>query len=381
MAVRKVLSIVAVVIVLLAGAAAVAVWLGWDDIHEPYKGYSEAEQFVTIRQRASSSEIGRDLAAAQVVRDPRLFRVALWWTGRGRSLKAGEYRFDHPLTPLEVVDILVRGEVYTVRLTFPEGLTVAEMAKLYEAHGFGSMGEFVAASRNVERIRDLDDKAADLEGYLFPETYALPRKTPGARLVGLMVDRFRTVYDEKMRARAAEQGLTTRQVVTLASLVEKETGKAEERPIVAAVYRNRMKIGMPMQADPTIVYALEKAHRYDGNIRREDLAIDSPYNTYKYPGLPPGPIASPGKASLEAVLTPADVPYLYFVSRNDGSHVFATTLAEHDTNVQKFQVQYFRNLRAAAAKSAAQDRKAVSSTARPTSTSRAATRNSRARVP
>jgi UPF0755 protein len=140
-----------------------------------------------------------------------------------------------------------------------------------------------------------------------------------------MVDRFRIVYDDRLRARAESQGLTTRQVVTIASLVEKETGKADERPIVAAVYRNRVKIGMAMQADPTIVYALEKAHRYNGNIRREDLALESPYNTYKYPGLPPGPIASPGKASVEAVLFPAAVPYLYFVSRNDGSHVFAET--------------------------------------------------------
>jgi peptidoglycan lytic transglycosylase G len=370
MPVRKSLSIIAVIIGLLAGAAAVAVWLGWNAMHEPYTGYSEPEQFVVIRQGASSPEIGRQLAAAHVVRDPRLFRTALWWTGRGRSLKAGEYRFDHPLTPLEVVDVLVRGEVYTVRLTVPEGLNIEEVAKLYESHGFGSAGDFVQAARNVGRIHDFDDKASDLEGYLFPETYALPRHTPASRLIDLMVERFRTVYDEKMRARGSGQGLTTRQVVTLASLVEKETGKAEERPIVAAVYRNRMKIGMPMQADPTIVYALEKAHRYDGNIRREDLSMDSPYNTYKYAGLPPGPIASAGKAALEAVLMPSDVPYLYFVSRNDGSHVFAQTLAEHDANVRKFQVDFFRK-----------QRQAEKSSARPTSASRAAARSSRARVP
>jgi UPF0755 protein len=155
------------------------------------------------------------------------------------------------------------------------------------------------------------------------------------------------VFGEEMRTRAATEGLTTRQVVTLASLIEKETGKPEERPLVAAVFRNRLKIGMPMQADPTIVYALERAHRYNGNIRKDDLSMDSPYNTYKYPGLPPGPIASPGKASLEAALMPADVPYLYFVSRNDGSHVFAKTLAEHASNVRKYQLEFFRNRRAA----------------------------------
>jgi UPF0755 protein len=160
-----------------------------------------------------------------------------------------------------------------------------------------------------------------------------------------MVDRFRDTYMEVEGKRSNGLDLSLRQLVTLASLVEKETGKAEERPIVAAVYRNRLTRNMLMQADPTVVYALVKAGTYDGNIRRQDLAIDSPYNTYKYPGLPPGPIASPGRAAIEASLAPADVPYLYFVSRNDGSHVFAETLAQHNANVQEHQVQYFRRQR------------------------------------
>jgi UPF0755 protein len=350
MAVRKLVTIIALVILLGAGVAAVAVWLGWNDIHEPYKGYDAPEQFVTIRQGASSGEIGRALGDARLVSDPRLFRVALWWTGQGRNLKAGEYRFDRAMTPLQVIDVLVSGEVYSERITFREGLTIEEMSKLYEMRGFGRARDFVEASKNAGRIREIDPEAPDLEGYLFPETYSVPRHVPASRLVELMVDRFLSVYGEPMRTRAAAEGLTTRQVVTLASLVEKETGKADERPVVAAVYRNRMNIGMPMQADPTIVYALEKAHRYDGNIRREDMAMDSPYNTYKNPGLPPGPIASPGKASLEAALMPADVAYLYFVSRNDGSHEFAKTFAEHAANVRKFQIEYFRKQRAAAAR-------------------------------
>jgi UPF0755 protein len=364
MVVRKVVSLALFATVVVAIAAAVAVWLGWTDIHQPYKGYDRPEQFVTIRQGAASAEIGRVLADAHVVSGARLFRVALWWTGRGRNLKAGEYRFDHAMTPLDVVDVLVRGDVYTQKVTFPEGLTIDEMAKLYESHGFGRAREFVEAARNVQRIADLDASATDLEGYLFPETYALPRNGGAARLVDLMVERFRSVYGEQMRTRATAQSMTTRQVVTLASLIEKETGKAEERPVIAAVFRNRLKIGMPMQADPTVVYALEKAHRYDGNIRRDDLATDSPYNTYKYPGLPPGPIASPGKASLAAALMPADVSYLYFVSRNDGSHIFATTLAEHSNNVRKFQVEFFRK-----------------TTAPPTSASRGGPRSSRAPAP
>lgn len=330
-------------------AAAVAAGAGasfvWSRLHEPYKGYPGPEQFVDIPAGAGGAEIRRRLVDARVVRDDWTLRAALWWTGTSRSLKAGEYRFDRPMSAVEVVEKIARGDVYARRLTFPEGLTIQEMAAIFEAGGFGPAHAFVQAAGDVSLIADLDPEAADLEGYLFPETYALPRGTPASRLVAMMVERFRAVYIPELRARAGAQGLTTRQVVTLASLVEKETGKADERPIVAAVYRNRLKLGMGLQADPTVVYALQKAGRYDGNIRRQDLDFDSPYNTYRYPGLPPGPIASPGKASLEAAVAPADVPYLYFVSRNDGSHVFATTLDEHNHNVHQYQVLYFRNLR------------------------------------
>jgi UPF0755 protein len=175
-----------------------------------------------------------------------------------------------------------------------------------------------------------------------PETYALSRKADAAKLVNLMVGRFERVFGPDLRQAAAARGLTVRQAVTLASIVEKETARAEERPLVAAVYSNRLRIGMALQCDPTVIFALTKAGRYAGNIHKDDLQIDSPYNTYRYPGLPPGPIASPGRASLEAAVHPADAAFLYFVSRNDGSHVFATTLDEHNRNVQKWQVQFFK---------------------------------------
>jgi UPF0755 protein len=213
---------------------------------------------------------------------------------------------------------------------------------VFEQREFGSRAAFVKAAANASLIRDLDPDARDLEGYLFPETYALPRDTPAERLIQMMVDRFRATYADEWRRRAAEQDMTTRQVVTLASLIEKETGQPQERPIISAVYRNRLRIKMALQADPTVVYAMQKAGTYNGNIRRDDLSMDSPYNTYRYPGLPPGPIAAPGAASLAAALAPADVDYLYFVSRNDGSHVFAETLQEHNRNVREFQVLYFR---------------------------------------
>jgi UPF0755 protein len=330
----------------LAAAGAIAVGaILWSRVHEPYKGYEADEQFVEIPAGAGASEIRRRLLEAGLVRDELTLRAALRWTGNSRGLQAGEYRFDRPLSAVDVVERIARGDVYARRITFREGLTIEEMADVYQSREFGKAADFVAAAKNASLVSDLDADAPDLEGYLFPETYAVPRGTPAARLIGMMVDRFKVTYTEDLRAKAREQGLSTRQVVTLASLVEKETGKSEERPLVAAVYRNRMKIGMGMQADPTVVYALQKAGKYDGNIRREDLAFDSPYNTYRYPGLPPGPIASPGKASLEAALNPADVDYLYFVSRNDGSHVFARTLQEHNANVREFQILYFRRQR------------------------------------
>jgi peptidoglycan lytic transglycosylase G len=230
-------------------------------------------------------------------------------------------------------------------VTFPEGLTMTEMAKIFESHGLGPSSSFLQAAKDPASIRALDPAAKDLEGYLFPETYALPRRTDAAKLVRLMLAAFNDAFTPELRAAAAARSLTVRQTVTLASIVEKETAKPEERPIVAAVYSNRLRIGMPLQCDPTVIYALQRAGAFTGNLRRDDLTFDSPYNTYRYPGLPPGPIASPGAASLEAVVRPADADYLYFVSRNDGSHEFARTLDEHNRNVQKYQVQYFRDKR------------------------------------
>ena len=327
-------------VVCLSAAAAVA--LVSQRMSEPYQGFTGAEQFVDIPAGTGTAAIGRRLIDAGIVRDGMTFRTALWWTGQSRALQAGEYRFDRPASPRDVVARLARGDVYAPRITFPEGLTIEEMADLYESRAFGDAGDFVEAARDASLVRDIDPIAPDLEGYLFPETYPVPRGTPAASLVRAMVARFRATYDEGLQASAAAQGLTARQVLTLAALVEKETGQPAERPLVAAVYRNRLRIGMGLQADPTVIYALRKAGRYTGNIRRQDLQMDSPYNTYRYAGLPPGPIAAPGRASIEAALMPASVPYLYFVSRNDGSHVFAETLDEHNRNVRQYQILYFR---------------------------------------
>ena len=342
---RKAFITVLITLVVLGAAGGFIGLRLWDRMHEPYKGYTAAEQFVDIPPGVSSNAIGRRLVDAGVIENDLAFRAALRWTGRGQSLKAGEYRFDRPMSAVDVVETIARGDAFARRITFPEGLTIVEMARLYESRGFGQARDFTQAAGNASLVMDLDPQARDLEGYLFPDTYALPRRTPASRLIAQMVGRFRATYTDDLRGRAEAQGFTTRELVTLASVIEKETGAGEERPLVAAVYANRLRIGMGLQADPTVVYAMQKAGKYDGNIRREDLAIDSPYNTYKYRGLPPGPIASPGKASLEAAVSPADVPYLYFVSRNDGTHAFAVTLDEHNANVRKFQILFFREAR------------------------------------
>ena len=341
-------------ILIVLGVAAGGGFALYRSTKAPFKGFEGSEQFVEIPAGVGSRAIGERLTASGVVHDPWTFRVALYFSQQGRHLKAGEYRFDRAMTPAEVIDKIARGDVFQIPVTFPEGLTMAEMSKIFESHGFGPASAFIAAAKDAAPVRELDPAATDLEGYLFPDTYALPRKTAAAKLVQTMAAASTRVLTPELRQSAAARQLNVRQLMTLASIVEKETAKPEERPIVAAVYRNRLRIGMPLQCDPTVIFALTRAGKYDGNIHRDDLSFDSPYNTYRYPGLPPGPIASPGRASIEAAANPADVDYLYFVSRNDGTHVFAKSLDEHNRNVQKYQVQYFRQQRAGKAGRAGQ---------------------------
>ena len=337
----KKLAFVVLILVVAAGAGA---WF-YSGVDRPFKGYDAAEQFVEIAQGSGSAAIAKRLADAGVVRDVNNFRLALWLSGDARRLQAGEYRFDRAMSARQVADKIARGDVYVRPITFPEGLTVRQMAALYESKGFGPAKEFLAAATHAALVSAVDPDAKDLEGYLFPDTYKLPRHATAELLVGRMVAGFMKTLTPELIDRAEARGLTIRRLVTLASIVEKETGNPDERPRVAAVYANRLRIGMGLQCDPTVIYALERAGRYDGNLTRVDLQFDSAYNTYRYAGLPPGPIASPGRASLQAAAAPADVSYLYFVSRNDGSHAFATTLDEHNRNVHQYQVKYFRDQR------------------------------------
>ena len=269
---KKLLVALVVLLAICAGAG------GWFyfNIDRPYKGYAGAEVFVEIPQGSGSATIARRLADAGVVQDVSRFRIALWVTGSGRRLQAGEYRFDRPMSPREVIDKIARGDVFVTPITFREGLTIRQMAALYESRGFGDAREFVAAASRGELVQDIDPAARDLEGYLFPDTYTIPRKATAEQLITRMVAGFRKALTPDVVDAAAARSLSVRQLVTLASIVEKETGHKDERPLVAAVYANRLKIGMGLQCDPTVIYALERAGRYDGNLTRADLQFDSP---------------------------------------------------------------------------------------------------------
>lgn len=336
---KKIFLILMVIAALGVGAA----WWAGQQVGSAYRGFAGEEVFVDIPQGSSVSAMADRLAAAGVVSHPLIFRVAARMSGAERSLQAGEYRFAEPATPAQVVQRLARGDVYTRAVTFREGLTIWDMAEVFEAAGLGVAEDFLREARDPARIQSLDPDARSLEGYLFPDTYRLPRSAGAAGMVDAMIAGFLRAFDNELRAAAAARGMSVREVVTIASLVEKETAVGSERPIVSAVYQNRLRIGMGLQCDPTVIYALRLANRWNGNLTRENLRIDSPYNTYRYAGLPPGPIAAPGRASIEAAIRPSADKYLYFVSRNDGTHVFATTLAEHNRNVQEWQVRFFRN--------------------------------------
>ncbi|MGZ5474444.1 MAG: endolytic transglycosylase MltG, partial [Thermoanaerobaculia bacterium] len=285
-------------------------WFFWRAVREPYKGYSEPKKRVEVRRGLRTATILQQLQKEGVLRDewiPLVYMKAL----RGRdSLKAGVYEFDKPLSPVDVIEKLVGGDVVLASITVREGLDRFAIAKLFAAAGFGTAEEWKTVTGEADLVRDISPDADSLEGYLFPDTYKFDPGTPVKTIVETMVANFRKHWGEEMAF--ITTGLNPHQTVTLASIVETEARLPEERPIVASVYVNRVRKRMLLGADPTVIYAMKLAGAWNGNIRRADLKMDSPYNTYRTPGLPPGPIANPGLASLRAAAAPATTPYLYF---------------------------------------------------------------------
>jgi UPF0755 protein len=295
--------------------------------------------FVEIPAGLGAREVVGLLHERGLVASERVALAYLVWSGTRQKLRAGEYKFERPMTTPEVLDKLVRGAIYLHKFTVPEGLTIAETALKWEEQGFGSASDFEAAARDsVDLIRTFDAQAQSLEGYLFPETYLLASRTTPRQAIKAMVARFRLIVRKLQASTPAEHWpVDARQAVILASLIETEASHDDERPVVASVYLNRLRKRMLLQCDPTVIFALKQHDKYRGRLTTADLRFDSPYNTYRYPGLPPGAIASPGHRSLEAAVRPAATKHLFFVRAEGGRHTFSDTLAAHNLAVAKYR--------------------------------------------
>ena len=283
--------------------------------------------------------MARELKDNGLLKSKSAFLLAYQLFYHPQGIKAGEYAFSPPLRAKDIIESLVEGRIYLHSLTIPEGLTAKEIYPLLATFLSDEEEDFFRAFREVVPISSFDPEAADLEGYLFPETYHFPKGIVARDVIQAMLEQFKSVFMEPWKVRARSLGMTIREVVTLASLVEKETSMPEERKLISAVFHNRLQKGMKLDCDPSIIYILKQKDAFDGNLRKKDMKLDSPYNTYLYPGLPPGPICNPGRDSLEAALYPEEEGFLYFVSRNDGSHHFSRTFAEHQQAVRKYQLR------------------------------------------
>lgn len=293
------------------------------------------EEIVRIPAGMRFPQLVDKLVAAKFLEEPWRFMILARRQGADTRIKAGEYRLAAAMTPLEILDTLTRGRVVLHRLTIPEGLTLVQIAAEIEKVGFGSAEAFLELATDPEFVHSNGIDADTLEGYLFPDTYLFPENVTLKTVLDTMLKRFHQVFTAEWEARAERIGLTRHEVVTLASIIEKETGIAEERPLIASVFHNRLKKKMRLQSDPTVIYGIPE---FDGNLTRKHLNTPTPYNTYQISGLPPGPIANPGRGALEAALFPPETRYLYFVAKGDRTHQFSTTLREHNRAVRQYQL-------------------------------------------
>ena len=328
-------------LLLLLLALAVLAWFGNEAYRKglsPFQGYAK-NTVVLIESGMPVSAIGKKLQQHGVIASAGYFSRYYRLFFAGAKLKAGEYLFDGPLSMRQVIEKLVEGKALLYKVTVKEGLWLGETAQVFEEAGLFSAAEFRRVAGDPALVRDIDPQAEDLEGYLFPETYMVRRDITAREMAALMVKRFRRNFSNTFVWRARDIGMSLRQAVILASLIEKETANRDERFLVSSVFHNRLRQNMLLDCDSTIIYALKRAGSYDGNLRWHDLKSDSPFNTRRHRGLPPGPIASPGAASLEAALYPETTDYLYFVAKDKGSHYFSRSLAEHNRAVRKYILQ------------------------------------------
>jgi len=317
----------------IAGAVAVGYYMHY--IRTPIDDEAR-EVVVRITPGTGFAAICDRLDEAGLVKNRWLFHLYVYLKGQERHLGSGEYLLSSSMTPHDLLGKLVRGEVMDYRVSFPEGFTVEQMAARLENRRLADAAVFMAAARDREFLRSLGIDGKTAEGFLFPDTYRFTRSMSERDIIRAMVEEFHEKLTLPMKRRIADVGMTLVKFVTLASIVEKESGVEEEKALIAAVFLNRLKKRMRLQSDPTVIYGLDD---FDGNLTREHLETKNPYNTYRIKGLPPGPICNPGLSSMEAVLFPADVNYLYFVSRNDGTHHFSSDLKSHNEAVITYQIK------------------------------------------
>lgn len=280
--------------------------------------------------------ISAELSDSQLIKSSLKFKLFAILRGYDKKIRAGEYQLSRSMSPKEILEMMVSGKVYLHRLTIPEGYSLRQIIAEVGRSGLVREKAFAAAAADREFIRKKLPEASDLEGYLFPDTYYFPKGISAQTILSAMLSRTDTVFRHEWKQRAREMNFSVHQVLTLASVIEKETGLASERPIISSVFHNRLKLGMRLDSDPTVIYGIEN---FNGNITRKNLETPTPYNTYKIHGLPPGPIASPGASAIEAALYPADTDFLYFVAKGDGSHQFSKTIEEHRQAVKRYQLR------------------------------------------
>jgi UPF0755 protein len=307
------------------------------ELNTPYYGAQSSEVFVDIPHGASAGEITTLLINAGVLKYRLPLNAYIRYTKKGRRIQAGEYRFTKPATPGQIVERLIKGDVYFSSITIPEGLTAHEIVDLLVKNGLGNPNELEQALLKTEWIRDFDPRARNLEGYLFPETYHFKRNIDAETVIRTMVNQFRAKIEAIGSSYPLHGNWDISRIVILASMIEKEVKRPEEGPLVASVLINRLDKRMPLACDATIIYAMKLAGTYEGKLGRADLAMESPYNSYHHTDLPPGPISNPGANALRAALNPARTDYFYYVSRNDGTHQFSKDYGAHTRAVNIFQ--------------------------------------------
>lgn len=314
-----------------------ATYVVWDLIRyadTPATSESQ-EKIVTVHQGQNFTTTSAMLQAAGLIRHPLKFKLIARIKGYDKQIKAGEYSLSSSMSPTRILEIMIRGKVHLYKLTIPEGYNLRQIAASIARAGLGTERDFLRAATSPRLVQQKGIQAETFEGYLFPDTYYFPKDVTPETIVSQMVSRFRSVFTPAWKKQAERLGFSVHQVISLASIIEKETGVPEERPTISSVFHNRLQRRMRLESDPTVIYAIPN---FDGNITRKHLITPTPYNTYKIQGLPPGPIANPGLGAIEAALYPAETRFLYFVSKKNGTHKFSTNLSDHNRAVRKYQL-------------------------------------------